>query len=81
MSLISEDLPEPETPVTQVNRPRGMRASMSLRLCWRAPSTTSHLPLPLRRWLGDWDSFLASEIAPGEGFGVVLNVARRAAGD
>src|SRR2546427_726157 len=32
-SLARVDLPEPDTPVTTVRRPSGMRASMLLRLC------------------------------------------------
>ena len=40
VSLISVDLPEPDTPVTQVNRPAGTARSTSLRL----------LPVAPRRW-------------------------------
>ena len=36
MSNASVDLPEPDTPVTTVNRSRGMSTSMLLRLCSRA---------------------------------------------
>jgi hypothetical protein len=35
------DLPEPETPVTAVNRPSGKETSMSCRLFSRAPYTVS----------------------------------------
>src|SRR5579872_870371 len=35
------DLPEPESPVMQMRRFRGSRTVMSLRLCSRAPWTTS----------------------------------------
>ena len=38
VSLISVDLPEPETPVTQVIRPSGISAVTFLRLLPRAPS-------------------------------------------
>ena len=38
-------LPLPDTPVTQVNTPRGMSTSIFLRLFTRAPFTLSHLPL------------------------------------
>ena len=40
MSSTSELLPEPETPVTAVTTPRGMRTSRFLRLCCRAPLIT-----------------------------------------
>ena len=36
-SRASEDLPDPETPVTTVSRPRGKRASTLRRLCSTAP--------------------------------------------
>ncbi|MBC6968948.1 MAG: hypothetical protein DYH07_08285 [Armatimonadetes bacterium ATM1] len=39
------DLPEPETPVTQVKRPRGMATSIFLRLLPEAPRRTIQ-PLP-----------------------------------
>src|ERR1035437_569898 len=35
----SEDLPEPESPVTTVRVLRGMATEMLRRLCWRAPRT------------------------------------------
>ncbi len=38
-----------ETPVTQVNNPRGNRAVMSLRLFCCAPARVSHFPLTGRR--------------------------------
>ena len=41
-SCTSVLLPEPETPVTQVTVPNGMRTSMPLRLCSRAPVSVSH---------------------------------------
>ncbi len=41
MSLTSELLPEPDTPVTQTNTPSGISTSMFLRLLWRAPRTTN----------------------------------------
>ena len=44
MSLTSEDLPEPETPVIAVNVPSGNVTSTLRRLCSRAPSTTSSRP-------------------------------------
>ena len=42
ISLTSVDLPEPETPVTQVKAPSGKLTSMSRRLCLRAPRTVNH---------------------------------------
>ena len=39
ISFTSVDLPEPETPVTQMNLPTGNSTSMSLRLCCAAPRT------------------------------------------
>ncbi len=38
------DLPPPETPVTQVNRPTGTDAVMRFRLLPRAPTILSSLP-------------------------------------
>src|ERR687890_372525 len=45
MSLTSVDLPEPETPVTATNNPRGNVTSTSRRLCSRAPWTVRSRPL------------------------------------
>jgi hypothetical protein len=47
MSKARVDLPEPDTPVTTVNLPRGISTSMPLRLCSRA-WRTEMLPLPLK---------------------------------
>ena len=47
--VISDDLPEPETPVMITIRPRGSSAVMSFRLFSRAPTMRTHLPLPVRR--------------------------------
>src|SRR6185312_10084392 len=44
MSLTSDDLPDPDTPVTAVNVPSGNATSTLRRLCSRAPSTTSSRP-------------------------------------
>src|SRR5215216_341596 len=40
VSKASEDLPEPETPVTTVSRPTGMEKEIFLRLLTRAPRTS-----------------------------------------
>src|SRR5713101_8017166 len=41
VSKAREDLPEPERPVMTVRELRGISTLMFLRLCWRAPRTTS----------------------------------------
>ena len=52
ISLTSELLPLPLTPVTQVSVPNGTDTSIFFRLFSRAPRTVSHLPLPARRRSG-----------------------------
>ena len=47
-----DDLPEPDTPVTQTNMPSGMVTSMFLRLFSRAPMMDRYLPLPGLRTAG-----------------------------
>ncbi len=50
ISLTSVDLPDPDTPVTLISRPRGKATSMALRLCSAAPRTViAPLPPPLLR--------------------------------
>ena len=44
VSSISELFPEPETPVTQVNVPSGIRKSTSRKLCCRAPKISIQPP-------------------------------------
>lgn len=46
ISLTNEDLPEPETPVTQVSVPSGIVKSVCLRLFTAQPLTVMLLPLP-----------------------------------
>ncbi|COV08115.1 Uncharacterised protein [Mycobacterium tuberculosis] len=41
MSLTNVDLPEPETPVTEVSTPSGKDTSIPRKLCSRAPTTVS----------------------------------------
>src|SRR6266436_6875132 len=41
VSKAREDLPDPERPVITVRELRGISTLMFLRLCWRAPRTTS----------------------------------------
>ena len=50
--LISEDLPLPETPVTQMSVPRGSSTVTCLRLLPEAPTRRIVLPLPWRRTVG-----------------------------
>ena len=52
ISLTREDLPLPETPVTQVKVPSGTEMSMFFRLFSRAPRTVRSFPLPGRRAAG-----------------------------
>ena len=52
ISLIKLLLPDPLTPVTQLNLPNGISTSISLRLFCLAPLIISDLPLPFLRVLG-----------------------------
>ena len=52
MSLTSVDLPEPDTPVTQVNVPSGIFTGMPFRLCSRGLWIVMKCPLPFRRFAG-----------------------------
>ena len=52
ISLMREDLPDPDTPVTQVKVPRGKVTSSPSRLFSAAPRITRLWPLPARRWAG-----------------------------
>ncbi len=49
--MVSDDLPEPLTPVTQVKVPSGNFTVTFWRLLAVAPWTVTNLPLPLRRVL------------------------------
>ena len=49
MLLTSEDLPEPETPVTAISLPKGNSTVTLRRLCSVAPWTVMAWPLPVRR--------------------------------
>src|SRR5690242_11308086 len=65
VSNASEDLPDPETPVTTVNALCGISTSMFLRLWVRAPRTTM-LPLPSGAGMGAGSPlFSTSEVAIG----------------
>ena len=48
-SFTSVDLPEPLTPVTQMNLPTGSSTSISFRLCSAAPSTPNQPASWMRR--------------------------------
>ena len=52
VSKMSDDFPPPETPVTQVNVPRGILTSTFFKLLVFAPINSINLPLPLRRVSG-----------------------------
>ena len=52
ISFTREDLPLPDTPVTQVKVPSGTAASTFFRLCSAAPYTFSQWPFPFRRSAG-----------------------------
>ena len=49
MEFTSEDLPLPDTPVTQLNAPSLKDTSMCFKLCSAAPRTVSSRPSPERR--------------------------------
>ena len=51
MPLTREDLPDPDTPVTQTNLPRGISTSICFRLCSAAPRTVRY-PVGFRRFAG-----------------------------
>ena len=52
ISLTSDDLPEPDTPVTHVSVPSGMLTSTLRRLFSRQPNTRRKFPFPARRCAG-----------------------------
>ena len=52
VSKASDDLPEPDTPVTTVIAPRGRSTSMPLRLCSLAPRTDSMFTLGILPFSG-----------------------------
>jgi len=61
--LTSDDLPLPDTPVTQVMTPSGKRTSMFFRLFARAPRTSMY-PLGFRRTAGTGTLRLPDRYAP-----------------
>lgn len=68
VSKASEDLPEPERPVTTVRVLRGMETEMFLRLCWRAPRTV--MWVMAARGLGGVGDAVWGEVAKGLGYGI-----------
>src|SRR6056297_3364259 len=65
VSIVSVDLPPPDTPVTQTNLPSGNCALTSRRLLPVALTTSTILPLPLRRRSG-LDLARARQVLPGD---------------
>ena len=80
--MVSVDLPEPETPVMQVNRPMGISAVRFLRLLPVAPTMRERLAL-LRRAAGGRhvDEAGAGEELAGERVRIGHDLGRRALGD
>ena len=80
--MVSVDLPEPETPVTQVKRPSGISAVTFCRLFSRGADDCERLALlgraPLVR---QRDLPRAGEVLPGEAVGVGHDVVGRALRD
>ena len=64
------DLPEPDTPVTQVKVPSGMDTSIFFRLFSAAPCTVSQFPFPLRRTGGTGTFFLRARYSPVRDLGL-----------
>ena len=61
---MSEDLPEPETPVTHTNSPSGISTSIFLRLFSEAFLITRLFPLPFRLSAGTSIFFLPERYCP-----------------
>ena len=80
MSLTSELLPDPETPVMQTNVPSGMRTSMPLRLLCAAPTMVSDLAAAGPPICRNLDLLPAREETSGDARVVVDDRVHRAAG-
>ena len=80
--MVKVDLPPPETPVMQVNRPAGISPVTSFRLLPRAPITrmTFFLSGFLRR-LRDLDLARAGQVLAGQALGLGHDVGGLALGD
>ena len=79
--MTSVDLPPPETPVTQVNRPSGIVAVTFFRLLPRAPTILSSRPGRGAAPRRDRDDPLAGEIVAGQRIGIGGDLGRRPLGD
>src|SRR5215471_6674698 len=77
ISFTSVDLPEPDTPVTQMNFPTGNSTSMSFRLCCAAHDEGTAILLPP---LGHRDRALARQELAGHRLRRPLDLRRRALG-
>ena len=68
MSLISVDLPEPDTPVTQVSSPIGMRHVEVAQVvaAWRRSMRDPLIGAAWRRWLGTEMQLAARQVRPGQ---------------
>ena len=77
MSLTSVLFPLPLTPVTATKHPSGMRTSMFVRLCSRAPRTVIQLSPGSRRRSGTWISRCAGEVLPGDRAAASARIASR----
>ena len=64
--MVSEDLPLPLTPVTQVKVPSGKSTVTSWRLLAVAPVTVTYLPRALAAGLAERDLAPAGEVVGGE---------------
>ena len=80
MSLTRELLPEPLTPVTQMNASSGKTTSTLRRLLWRAP-TILRVFFPRSRRDRDGDCQFAGQILSGQAFGRFAKVFERSLRD
>jgi hypothetical protein len=81
VSLISVLLPEPDTPVTQVNRPTGISTVTSLRLLPLAPSMRRACPGRAAALGRHGDAAAAGQVGAGQRVRVGGDLLRRAFGD
>ena len=64
ISLIREDFPLPDTPVIQVNVPKGISTSIFFKLCSSAPFIFINLPFPFLLFSGTSILFLPLKYCP-----------------
>ncbi len=57
-------MPEPDTPVTQINNPRGKLTSIFFKLCPAAPNTVKHFSFGMRRASGTGTYFRPLKYCP-----------------